>query len=88
VPVVTIQMWEGQPTHNKRAMARQITDVMAPFMNNKPDAIIVVFQEIPLDCYARGGELSFDRPDIQEKLSKGLPVSGDGLPVSGHPGST
>jgi len=60
---------------------------MAPFMNNKPDAIIVVFQEIPLDCYARGGELSFDRPDIQEKLSKGLPVSGDGLPVSGDPGS-
>ncbi len=81
MPVVTIQMWEGQPAHNKRAMARQITDVMAPFMNNKPDAIIVVFQEVPLDCYARGGELSFDRPDIQEKLSKGLPVSGDGLPV-------
>jgi 4-oxalocrotonate tautomerase len=86
VPVVTIQMWEGQSTDSKRAMARQITDVLEPFMNNKPDAITVVFQEIPLDCWARGGELSFDRPDIQEKLSKGLPVSGDGLPVSGDPG--
>jgi phenylpyruvate tautomerase PptA (4-oxalocrotonate tautomerase family) len=80
-------MWEGQSTQNKRAMAREITDVMAPFMNNKPDAIIVVFQEVPLDCYARGGELSVDRPDIQEKLTKGLPVSADGLPVSGDPDS-
>jgi 4-oxalocrotonate tautomerase family enzyme len=78
VPVVTIQLWEGQPTENKRAMARQITDVMAPFMNNKPDAIIVLFQEVPLDSYARGGELSIDRPDLQEKLRQGLPVSGDG----------
>ena len=78
MPVVTIQLWEGQPTENKRAMARQITDVMAPFMNNKPDAIIVLFQEVPLDCYARGGQLSIDRPDLQEKLREGRPVSGDG----------
>ena len=78
MPVVTVQLWEGQPTENKRAIARQITDVMAPFMNNKPDAIIVIFQEVPLDCYARGSELSIDRPDIQEKLREGLPASGDG----------
>ena len=83
MPVVTIQLWEGQPTENKRAMARQITDVLAPYMNNRPDAITVVFQEIPLDCWARGGQLTIDRPDIQEKLSKGLPVSADGLLESG-----
>jgi 4-oxalocrotonate tautomerase len=80
VPIVTIQLWEGQSTQNKRAMARQVTDVLSPFMNNKPDAITIVFQEIPLDSWARGGELTIDRPDIQQKLSQGLPVSGDGLP--------
>jgi 4-oxalocrotonate tautomerase len=80
VPIVTIQLWEGQSTQNKRAMARQVTDVLSPYMNNKPDAITIVFQEIPLDSWARGGELTIDRPDIQQKLSQGLPVSGDGLP--------
>jgi len=69
VPVVTFNV-EGQPAHNKRAMAHVRYRRLAPFMTTA-DAIIVVFQEIPLDCYARGGELSFDRPDIQEKVSKG-----------------
>jgi 4-oxalocrotonate tautomerase len=82
VPVVTIQLWEGQSTQNKRDMARQVTDVLSPFMNNKPDAITIVFQEIPLDSWARGGELTIDRPDIQQKLSQGRPPSGDGLPAS------
>jgi 4-oxalocrotonate tautomerase len=77
MPVVTVQMWEGQPIENKRAMAQGITDVMAPFMNNRPEKISIVFQEVPLDCWASGGQLAADRADLQEKLAQGRPPSGD-----------
>ena len=52
MPVVTVQMWEGQSVENKRRMAAGITDVMAPFMNNKPESIHIVFQEVPLESWA------------------------------------
>lgn len=76
MPVVTIQLWEGQSVENRREMARGITEFLAPYMNNKPESITVVFQEVPLENWAAGGQLSADRPDLQEKLSRGLPPSG------------
>jgi 4-oxalocrotonate tautomerase len=77
MPIVTVQMWEGQPAENKRAMAEGITEVMAPFMNNRPDRIHIVFQEVPLESWASGGKLASDRPDLQEKIAEGRPPSGD-----------
>lgn len=76
MPVVTVQMWQGQSIENKRAMAKGITDLLAPYMNNRPDKISIIFQEVPLDCWASGGELSADRADLQDKLRQGLPPSG------------
>jgi 4-oxalocrotonate tautomerase len=77
MPIVTIQMWEGQSVDNKRAMARGITDFLTPYMNNKPESIHIVFQEVPLESWASGGQLSADRPDLQAKIAAGRPPSGD-----------
>jgi 4-oxalocrotonate tautomerase len=77
MPIVTIQMWEGQPVENKRAMARGITELLTPYMNNKPESIHIVFQEVPLESWASGGQLSADRPDLQAKIAAGRPPSGD-----------
>jgi 4-oxalocrotonate tautomerase len=77
MPVVTVQLWEGQTVENKRRMARGITDVMAPFMNNRPEKISIVFQEVPLENWASGGQLAADRADLQAKLADGRPPSGD-----------
>jgi 4-oxalocrotonate tautomerase len=77
MPVITIQMWEGQSVDNKRAMARGITELLSPFMNDKPESIHIVFQEVPLESWASGGQLSADRPDLQAKLAAGRPPSGD-----------
>jgi 4-oxalocrotonate tautomerase len=76
VPVVTVQMWQGQSVENKRRMAQGITDLLSPFMNNRPDKITVIFSEVPLESWASGGQLSADRADLQEKVSRGLPPSG------------
>jgi 4-oxalocrotonate tautomerase len=77
MPVITIQMWQGQSVENKRRMAQGITDLLAPFMNNRPESIHIVFQEVPLESWASGGQLSADRPDLQAKLAAGRPPSGD-----------
>lgn len=77
MPIVTIQMWKGQSVENKRAMARGITDLLTPYMNNKPESIHIVFQEVPLESWASGGQLSADRPDLQAKIAAGRPPSGD-----------
>jgi 4-oxalocrotonate tautomerase len=77
MPVVTIQLWNGQTTENKRAMAEGITEVMAPFMNNRPDKVHIVFQEVPLESWASGGQLAADRPDLKEKIAQGRRPSGD-----------
>jgi 4-oxalocrotonate tautomerase len=77
MPIVTIQMWEGQSVENKRAMARGITELLTPYMNNKPESIHIVFQEVPLESCASGGQLSADRPDLQAKIAAGRPPSGD-----------
>jgi 4-oxalocrotonate tautomerase len=77
MPIVTIQMWEGQSLENKRAMARGITELLTPYMNNKPESIHIVFQEVPLESWASGGQLSADRPDLQAKIAAGRPPSGD-----------
>jgi 4-oxalocrotonate tautomerase len=77
MPVITVQMWQGQSVENKRRMARGITEVLAPFMNNRPESIHIVFQEVPLESWASGGQLSADRPDLQAKIAAGRPPSGD-----------
>ena len=77
MPIVTIQMWKGHSVENKRAMARGITDLLTPYMNNKPESIHIVFQEVPLESWASGGQLSADRPDLQAKIAAGRPPSGD-----------
>jgi len=64
VPVITLQMWEGQTVENKRVIARGITELLTPYFSNKPDAITIVFQEVPLESWARGGQLSVDRSDL------------------------
>ncbi len=64
MPVITVQMWEGQTIQKKRSMAHGITDLLAPYFNNRPDRITIVFQEVPLEGWALGGQLSVDRSDL------------------------
>ena len=66
MPVITIQMWEGQTIEKKRIMARGITELLTPYFNNRPDRITIVFQEVALESWALAGRLSIDRSDLGE----------------------
>ncbi len=66
MPVVTVQLWEGQSVENKRQMAGGITEVIRPCIGGNADGLVVIFQDVPFDSWARGGKLSFDREDLPE----------------------
>ncbi|MEA2361570.1 MAG: 4-oxalocrotonate tautomerase [Thermoleophilaceae bacterium] len=61
MPVVTIQMWEGRTTDQKRALVRAVTDAMVEHAGAKSDALHVIIQEYPLENWALGGALGIDR---------------------------
>ena len=63
MPVVTVQMWKGRTTDQKRKLAKAITDAMVEHANAKPDGLHVIFREYELQDWARAGVLGVDRKD-------------------------
>lgn len=63
MPVVTVQMWEGRTVDQKRKMATAITNALVEHGNMRPDGLHVIFQEIPVESWARAGVLGCDRTD-------------------------
>jgi 4-oxalocrotonate tautomerase len=63
MPVVTVEMWEGRTTEQKRRLVRALTDAMVEHADAKPDALHVIIHEVPRDNWGRGGVLGVDRTD-------------------------
>ncbi len=61
MPVVTVQMWPGRSTEQKRKLTKAITDAMIEHADAKPDALNVIIQVVPLENWARAGVLGVDR---------------------------
>ena len=67
MPVVTVQMWPGRSTEQKRALVKAITEAMIKHADAKPDGLHVVLQEVPLENWARAGVLGIDRVADKKK---------------------
>lgn len=63
MPVVTVQMWPGRTTDQKRALVRAITDAMVQHAGAKPDHLHVILQEVPREDWGRAGILGSDRAE-------------------------
>ena len=70
MPVVTVQMWPGRTTEQKRALVKAITDAMVEHAKAKPEGLHVVLQEIPLENWGRAGVLGIDRVDLNKDEDK------------------
>lgn len=64
MPVVTVQLWKGRTTDQKRKLAKAITDAMVEHAGARPDGLHVIIQEYDLENWARGGVLGVDREDL------------------------
>ena len=60
MPVITIQMAEGRTIEQKRAVATEITKTIEGAFAVDPSAIIILFQELPRENIAKGGEILSD----------------------------
>ena len=58
MPIVRVEMWPGRTQAQKRELARAITEVVCNVAQTTPEAIIVIFQEIAKEDWARAGRLA------------------------------
>jgi 4-oxalocrotonate tautomerase len=63
MPVVTVQMWSGRSTEQKRRLVRAITDAMVEHAKCKPDHLHVIIQDVPKDSWGRAGTLGIDEKE-------------------------
>jgi 4-oxalocrotonate tautomerase len=64
MPVVTVQMWSGRTTEQKRRLVAAITQAMVDHAGAKPDHLHVIIQDVPKDSWGRNGRLgSENEPD-------------------------
>jgi len=63
MPVVTVQMWSGRTTEQKRRLVRAITEAMVEHADARPDGLHVIIQDVPPDSWGRAGVLGIDRQD-------------------------
>lgn len=61
MPHVTVQLLEGRTTAQKRATATAITEALVEHCGAKRESVVVVFSDVPLDSWSRGGTLVVDR---------------------------
>jgi 4-oxalocrotonate tautomerase len=57
MPFITITLFEGRTPAQKRALAKEITDVMVRVAKTTPDAVDIVFVDVKKSDWAHGGEL-------------------------------
>lgn len=57
---VTVKLWSGRSTEQKRRLAKAITDAMVEHAAAGPDHLHVTIEDVPPDSWARAGVLGID----------------------------
>ena len=60
MPVVNIYMWSGRTDEQKRNLATGITKVFEDAAGVQPEALHIIFQDIPKNDWATAGKLCSD----------------------------
>jgi 4-oxalocrotonate tautomerase len=64
MPIVRVEMFTGRTREQKRALARELTDAFVRVCGGKPEAVTVLFQDVPKEDWAVAGALMADKyPD-------------------------
>jgi 4-oxalocrotonate tautomerase len=61
MPVITVQMYTGRTSQQKRALVRALTDAMVQHAGAKPDNLHVILQEVPKENWALAGVMGNER---------------------------
>ena len=61
MPIVRIEMWPGRTHAQKAELARAITDAMVTIAQTTPEAVTIVFEDVPKENWAEAGTLASDQ---------------------------
>lgn len=61
MPVVTVEMWPGRTTEQKRRLVAAITDAMVEHCGCKPEHLHVIIYDVPKDSWGLAGRLGIDK---------------------------
>jgi len=61
MPIIRVEMWPGRTQAQKAELARVITEAVVTIAHTQPEAVIVVFQDVPRENWAQGGVLASER---------------------------
>jgi 4-oxalocrotonate tautomerase len=60
MPVITVDMFEGRTIEQKRALAEAFTTSFCEIAKAAPEAVEIIFNEIPRENWAHAGKLASD----------------------------
>lgn len=64
MPIITVEMFKGRSTAQKRELAKGLTHAFVESCGGKPDGLHIVIKEVEKENWAVGGELCSDKyPD-------------------------
>ena len=61
MPIVTVQLFPGRTTEQKREMAQVITDAVVRIAKTTPEATHVIFQDVSRSDWAEAGTLMSEK---------------------------
>lgn len=61
MPVITVDMFEGRTVDQKRALAEAFTKSFCEIAKAAPEAVEIIFREVPRANWASAGKLASDR---------------------------
>jgi len=60
MPVITVNMFEGRTVEQKRALAEAFTRSFCEIARAAPEAVEIIFREIPRENWSHAGKLASD----------------------------
>ena len=60
MPIVEVKMYAGRSHAQKAELAKAITDAMVDIGKTQPEAVMVLFQDVPREDWAQAGVLASD----------------------------
>ena len=61
MPIVRVSLWSGRDKAQKAEMARALTAAIVETAGVTPEAVTIIFEELPKENWATGGELHTER---------------------------
>ena len=57
MPVLKVSMWSGRTKEQRSKLAKALTDTMVQVAQVPPQAVTILFEELPKEYWATGGVL-------------------------------